>query len=217
MPDFTIILPFFLTAVAAYLIGSLSFSIIITRLLTNTDVREHGSGNAGATNVLRTAGKGPALLTFALDFLKCVVSIILALYFFGLFTGVGVDMMFIRFTGGLFCLLGHAFPLYFGFKGGKGVTTSAALVFMINWKCFLILLGVFFIVLLITKIVSLSSMIGISFFPAATLLIEYLDHAPAFYLAVNTFFALLIAGLVVLRHRKNIIRLKNGTESKIVQ
>jgi glycerol-3-phosphate acyltransferase PlsY len=210
-----IILPFLLSAAAAYLIGSVSFSIIITHIFEHTDVREHGSGNAGATNVLRTAGGVPAMLTFALDFLKCVAAIVLAMFLFRLLIHGPYNELFARFTGGVFCLLGHIFPLYFGFRGGKGVTTSAAIIVMINWKCFLVLFSVFLIVLLITKIVSLSSIVGIFSFPFATFAIEWQAGTEPAYLVLNTLLACFITGMVIFMHRANIRRLRCGTESRL--
>lgn len=222
MPSNSLILPFALSAVSGYLLGSISFSIIITWIFDHKDVRNFGSGNAGATNVMRAAGKVPALLTFVFDFLKCVAAIVLAMFFFTYFSGMPFElfssspgMMFARFAGGIFCLLGHIFPLYFQFRGGKGVTTSAAIIFMINPWCFLVLFSVFLIVLVISHIVSLSSIIGMSAFPLATLLIEIVTKAGTQYIILNTLCSLFITAIVVFMHRSNIKRLRAHTEPRL--
>lgn len=215
MPSIQIILPFLLIAVISYLLGSISFSIIFTRLFRRFDVREKGSGNAGATNVLRTAGKAPALLTFIFDFSKGIAAILLSLF---LFKKMGVsigDDSLIKFVAGLFCLLGHIFPVYFGFRGGKGVLTCAALIVLIDPRIFAIGISIFIIVLIITRIVSISSILGSLSFPVSTFVIHMADKSP--YTAADTFFAFLIAAIIVYMHRSNIKRLIRGEESKLGQ
>jgi glycerol-3-phosphate acyltransferase PlsY len=213
MPFSDILLPFLLTAVAAYIIGSISFSIIITRIFAKTDVREHGSGNAGTTNVLRTAGKLPAALTFLFDFLKCVAAIYFGLFLFQLFNPQNIDATVIKFVAGLFCLLGHIYPLYFGFRGGKGVVTTAALIFMISWQCFLIAISIFILMALLTRLVSLSTIVAASSLPVTMYIVMWLTKNE--YRIVNTFFALVMTIILIIMHRSNICRLLNGTEHKI--
>ena len=213
MPFSDILLPFLLTAVAAYIIGSISFSIIITRIFAKTDVREHGSGNAGTTNVLRTAGKLPAALTFLFDFLKCVAAIYFGLFLFQLFNPQNIDATVIKFVAGLFCLLGHIYPLYFGFRGGKGVVTTAALIFMISWQCFLIAISIFILMALLTRLVSLSTIVAASSLPVTMYIVMWLTKNE--YRIVNTFFALVMTIILIIMHRSNIRRLLNGTEHKI--
>lgn len=210
-----IILPFLLTALAAYLLGSISFSIVFTKLFQHTDVRKYGSGNAGATNVLRTAGKLPALLTLIFDFLKCVLSILIGIYIFSLYPVpfITPDNTIIRFIAGLSCILGHIYPLYFGFKGGKGVISSAALVLLIDWRLFVIGISVFIIMLAVTRIVSLSSITAVVSVPVATAVLQLIEHNSL--IIANTFFAVLFAILVIYKHRSNIKRLLNGTEPKL--
>jgi len=213
MPFSDILLPFLLTAVAAYIIGSISFSIIITRIFAKTDVREHGSGNAGTTNVLRTAGKLPAALTFLFDFLKCVAAIYFGLFLFQLFNPQNIDATVIKFVAGLFCLLGHIYPLYFGFRGGKGVVTTAALIFMISWQCFLIAISIFILMALLTRLVSLSTIVAASSLPVTMYVVMWLTKND--YMIVNTLFALVMTIILIIMHRSNIRRLLNGTEHKI--
>jgi glycerol-3-phosphate acyltransferase PlsY len=227
MPGPDILLPFLLTAVAAYIIGSVSFSIIFTKIFAKTDVRLHGSGNAGTTNVLRTAGKLPAALTFLGDFLKCVGAICVGLFIFrvfgdlntnisfisALFKSPNMEVLFIKFVAGLFCMTGHIFPLYFGFKGGKGVVTTSALVLMISWQVFLIGVGLFIVLLLITKIVSASVLIASISLPVATFVITLTTKSG--YVVPNTLLAAAMTMILFITHRANIKRLLSGSEPRI--
>jgi glycerol-3-phosphate acyltransferase PlsY len=213
LPLESLILPFALSAIGSYLLGSISFPIILTRLFKGSDIREHGSGNAGATNVLRTAGKLPAILAFAGDFVKCVASVFLALFIFNAMGASMANETFIRFTGAAFCVLGHMFPVYFGFKGGKGVTTMAAMALLISWQSFVIGMSVFGLCLLITRIVSLSSIAGIFTFMTTIAVLEAI--AKSDYIVVNTMYAVAISIIVLIKHRANIARLLRGTEPKL--
>lgn len=165
MPAADSVLPFLLTAVAAYLIGSVDFSIITTRLFARTDVRQHGSGNAGTTNVLRTAGKLPAALTFVGDFCKCVIAVLVGRFLFHFFGTTAMAPAYITGTAGIFCILGHIFPLFFGFRGGKGVATTAGLALMVDWRGFIVGMSLFVILVLVTRIVSLSALIAVGSMP----------------------------------------------------
>lgn len=224
------ILPSLIVAAAAYFLGSLSFSIIFTKLFDqNTDIRTLGSGNAGATNVLRSVGPKAALFTFIFDFAKGAVSVVIGRYvFLYVCTLVGApDILsnYGAYLGGVICVIGHIFPVYFGFKGGKGVLTSAAMIALIDWRVFVTVISIFIIMLLITRIVSLSSIIAACSFPVATFLINYfvdyrsglLPEGPLSftYVLVTTAIALLMAVILTVKHKANIERLKNGTEKKI--
>ena len=142
-----LILPLLLVAAAGYLLGSISFAIILTRVFAHEDVRSHGSGNAGATNVLRVAGKKASALTFLCDFLKCALSVAIgyyALHFICLANGI--DPVLARlgmYAAGFCCIIGHMYPLYFGFRGGKGVVTAAAMILLLDWRVFLICFAFF--------------------------------------------------------------------------
>ena len=225
------ILPGIVVAVVAYLLGSLSFSIILTRIFKNhADIRSYGSGNAGATNVLRSVGKKAAALTFLLDFLKCVVAVLVGKLVFGYFAGVygapDVVIQYGAFIAGFACLLGHVFPIYFGFRGGKGVVTSAAMMALIDWRVFLIVLLVFIITFAAQKIVSLGSVLGAAVYPVATFLVTFffdyrmqflsmVSDATLSYVIASTVFALLIGLTVIILHRANIKRLLAGEEKRI--
>ena len=195
-----------------YLLGSLNGAVIISRGIYKSDIREHGSGNAGTTNMLRTFGKGAALLTLLFDFAKGILACVLA--------GLLVKYCSARFsyfdgvcTGGLFAVFGHNWPIYFGFKGGKGVLTGFAVMLMISPYAALCALGVFIVIVAITRYVSLGSVLAAFSLPLFVLLFRLLEHKTAFSysLVVSIIFALLI----IVRHHTNIARLIKGTESKL--
>jgi glycerol-3-phosphate acyltransferase PlsY len=226
MSLFVLILPFILSALSAYLIGSISFSIIFTKLLLKTDVREHGSGNAGTTNVLRTAGKLPALLTLLFDFLKAVVAIEIARFLLKFFySNMSGNPQFLQlivtvsFVAGIFCILGHIYPLYFNFRGGKGALTAVALVALIDWRIFIVEILIFAIVVVISKYVSAGTVIAAIAYPIATLLllIFWSNNPNIGYALLDALFALFIAAIVIYKHTANIKRLLNGTELKLGQ
>ena len=185
-------------AAAAYLLGSLSFSIIVTRLLYHKDIRTFGSGNAGMTNVLRTFGKGAAALTIVGDIGKGILAVLLAKWAFGAFTAA--DPIYGAYIAAFCAVLGHVYPVYFGFKGGKAVSVATGTIIAIKPVLILPLLAVFFIVFLCSKMVSLASICCAAAYPAVTFLYFH--------------FVAVIGGLVIWLHRSNIQRIKNGTEYK---
>lgn len=207
------VLPFLLSAAAAYLLGSVSCSYLMTRLFTGADVRRHGSRNAGATNVLRIAGKLPAILAFLGDFLKCVASIAAAILLSRAFHASPLGADIIKYAAGIFCVLGHIFPLFFGFKGGKGVTTAAALMLMLDWRVFIIGISLFVLLVLLTRIVSLSSICAVFSVAALTLVFGLIDRSP--YILPNTLLVAAMAAIVIGKHAPNIQRLRSGTEKHI--
>nr|WP_317413284.1 glycerol-3-phosphate 1-O-acyltransferase PlsY [uncultured Solibaculum sp.] len=213
-----------LTAAVAYLLGSLSFAFIIVRLKTGKDIRTMGSGNAGTTNVLRNAGKLPALLTLVGDAGKAVLAVFAGRWIFtALGSASSSDVSLLIFGGyiaGVFCLLGHLFPLYFGFKGGKGVATTAGMLLVIDWRVLVFGLSIFIIVVLITRIVSLSSIIAGCSFPVASFVFSYFfDYRAGLYpldtVIVSTVMSVLIAAIMVYMHKENMKRLRNHTEKRI--
>lgn len=195
---------FVIIAIAGYLFGSVSFAVVIGKLMYNTDVREQGSKNAGATNVLRTLGKKAAALVTLGDVLKGVIAFIVGSWL-GSFAG---DRELAAVICGFSAVLGHNYPVFFKFKGGKGVLTSLALTIMLDWRAAIIGLVVFAIVVIITRYVSLGSLLG-TVADAATICILHSDK-PIFYIT-----AILAAALIFVKHRANIKRLLNKTESKI--
>lgn len=194
-----------LVAVAGYLLGSINTSLVVGRF-HGVDVRKHGSGNAGATNTLRTLGKKAALMVTLGDILKGIVACIIGMFVIGDVENVGnLGVM----LGGLTAILGHNWPVFFGFKGGKGVLTSLAVVMMMDWRIGLLLLGVFAVIVALTRYVSLGSILAAALFPVVSAI-------PVFgKTVVFIIFAAFLALLVVLRHRANIERIFSGTESKL--
>ncbi len=186
-----------LAALIGYLLGSLNSSLIVGRLY-KVDVRKHGSGNAGTTNTLRTLGKKAALFVLLGDLIKGILAY-LAGY---LICGNELGGMF----GGTAAILGHVWPVFFGFKGGKGVLTSLAVLLLIDWPIALVLLGVFIGIVIITKYVSLGSIVAAVLFPLIAVILGR---------GIETIlFSAIIAVLLVMKHRANIKRLMSGTESK---
>jgi len=200
---------YLLVAIISYLIGSISFSVIFTKKLAGFDVREKGSKNAGSTNVLRTAGKGIAALTLVCDILKGVVAVLIAL-------GIGkIDkfehMEYLVQVAGIMVVLGHTFPVFFKFKGGKGVATSLGLILLMNWQIGLICLVFALVLILLTRMVSLGSVSAAILFPVLTMFITENYIVPGYY----RIFGILLGLFVCFNHRTNIKRLLTGTESKI--
>lgn len=181
----------------SYLLGSVSISILLTRTLYHDDVRSHGSGNAGATNVARVYGWGIGLVTFAGDFAKGLLSMLFGLWLLG---SPGVTI------AGMACLLGHCFPLYFQFKGGKAVSVGAAVALMIDWRLFLLILALFAAVALTTRLVSLASI-------SAAVALSILT--PLFFGSLwHTILAVFTAVLLLFMHRSNLYRLIHGQEPR---
>lgn len=197
-----------LAAAAAYLLGSISFAVIVSRCLYHQDVRQFGSGNAGMTNILRTYGKKAAALTLAGDFLKGVVAVLAGRLIFAAF---GVSLFDGAYVAGLFALLGHLYPVYFGFRGGKGILTSIGIIAVINPIVFAGLLVLGLPLIFITRIVSVGSIAGAVSFPFLTLLVDYFTGGISW---LDFFFSMVIALLVIWMHRANIKRLLNGTENR---
>lgn len=186
-----------LAAIAGYLLGSLNTSLIVGKFYS-VDVRKHGSGNAGMTNTLRTLGKKAALLVILGDVLKGILAYIAGYYIYGGQLG--------GLVGGTACIFGHIWPVFFGFKGGKGVLTAFAVLLMFDWPIALGLLLVFIIILLLTRYVSLGSVTAALLFPITAALLGR-D-------AQTLVFSGIIAVLIIIKHNTNIKRLLDGTESR---
>ena len=197
-----------LLVIVAYLLGSVPTSVWIGRAFFDLDIREHGSGNAGTTNTFRIMGSKAGIVVFIIDVLKgwLAVNLIQISDFYVPQTGdfINVQLMF-----GLAALIGHIFPVYVGFKGGKGVATLFGIVLAIHPYAALISLGIFAIALIITGYVSLSSMIGGIAFP---ILIIVVYNVTAMSLII---FSLVISVLLLFTHQKNIERLISKQESRI--
>ncbi len=208
MAVFLMILSILLASFLAYLIGSINFAIIVTRLFAKKDIRKFGSGNAGMTNVLRTLGKGPAALVTIGDFSKGILAALLGHLLIRFLTG---DVPYYAdYFISLSVMLGHCFPVFYGFKGGKGILVSAGVICACDWRAFLIIFAVFLIVVIIKRIVSISSICAAAAYPVATLVLDLIDKAP--HLWTDLLSAVLLAGIVIFMHRSNIKRLMDGTE-----
>lgn len=219
-----------LIMIISYLLGSLSFSIISTKILSNNlDIRNVGSGNAGLTNVLRSAGKLPAAITFLGDFLKGIIAIKLTYFVLKNSKFMGIKnfeiIYYIACISGLFCLIGHLYPCFFNFKGGKGVLTSSAIILMINWRVFVCIVLIFIIVLIIFKIVSLASISASILLPLANFVVLFftdynLDNKCDIsfnFIVISSLLFSIYSLIVVYAHRTNISRILLGTERKIGQ
>jgi glycerol-3-phosphate acyltransferase PlsY len=200
--------------VAAYLIGSCNSAIIVVKLLKNEDIRNFGSKNAGLTNVLRCFGKGPALVTLLADLFKgfFTVFIIKAVVKAAGYTG---DIMTIGYIAGLLVMFGHIFPVWYGFKGGKGVLVTATVLLAIDPPTFAIVIPVFIIMLVITKYVSVSSITAAVAYPIVTFVMQnYIKHLETNTVLIHTGLVCISTVLIVYMHRANIRRLMDGTENK---
>lgn len=189
---------YLLIAVLGYLFGSLSISVFISKYILRDDVRQHGSGNAGATNVARVFGMKAGLITLGGDMLKTAAAGLL-----GLLTAGSAGLA----VGCAGCLIGHSWPVFFRFRGGKGVSVSACIALLLDWRMFLIVLAVFMLVFLLSRRVSLCSMIASVCFPP----VYWLLHpglSAAFWLCV------MVPVLIIFLHRENIVRLIHGKEPK---
>ena len=185
--------------VVSYLAGSVNFSIVFSKLLLKQDIRTKGSGNAGFTNTLRNYGKVYGAAVFLCDILK-TVAVILAARFI-------LKERVAEYCAAVGVILGHNFPVFFGFKGGKGVATAGGMVFMIDWRIALILLAIFIITVAVTKYVSLGSIIMAVLYPV--LIFVFYKSLPL------TVISAVFTIIVVVAHRENIKKLINHTESKI--
>jgi len=210
---FKVIIAILITIVFSYLIGSLNSSITVVRLWKKVDIREFGSKNAGLTNTHRVFGKGPALATLLSDLAKGVIAVLVCRWIVSLF-GIFDDTLFIGYIAGISAMLGHIFPLYYGFKGGKGVLMAATTLLAIDPLTFCIVIPFFALILYITRYVSISSILAAIAYPVTTLITQLLrGYDTAF---IDAGFALFIGVMIIYMHRSNIQRLRNGTENKFV-
>ncbi|MBE7052530.1 MAG: glycerol-3-phosphate 1-O-acyltransferase PlsY [Ruminococcaceae bacterium] len=195
-----------LSAIIAYLLGSINTSILVSRIFGNTDIRQHGSGNAGATNTLRVLGKKAAVMVVIGDGLKGVLAILFARYLTHILSGSEIS----EYAAAVCVALGHIFPVFFGFKGGKGIMTSIAVIFTLSPAIGGILVAVFAVVVLCFNYISLASCVASLCFPPLVYLFERGNSA---FLVC----AIIISFLAIIKHRTNIVRLFKGTESKFIK
>lgn len=202
---------YILMAVIAYAIGSVNFSIILSKKIAGFDVREKGSGNAGTTNMLRSVGKGAAALTLVLDILKGIVAILIAKYLIGNIVEE-INVAILVQIAGFFVVLGHTFPMFFGFKGGKGVATALGVLLMSNPLIGVICLVFALAVMALTRMVSLGSIMAAVLFPVLTIFITENYIANGYNYII---FGIAMAVLVIFNHRSNLKRIYNGTENRL--
>ena len=193
-----------LTLLVSYLLGCFNGSVVTSHFIIRDDVRKHGSGNAGLTNFYRTYGAKYALIVILCDMGKTLLSCLIGGYLMLCTNGcwtLGVLL------GGLGCELGHMFPAYYGLKGGKGILSGAVLVWMLDWRIALVSWSLFLLLWLLTRYVSLGSVVGTASMPFTAFFV--FDHDP-----LLTALCALVAALVIYCHRENIRRLLKGTEHK---
>ena len=194
-----LILGHILCFVIPYLLGSINFAVLISKIKFKDDIRNYGSGNAGMTNMLRTYGKTAGIMTFLGDALKAFVAVFIGMLFLGE-TGT--------YLAGLGVIIGHVYPVYYKFKGGKGVVTAIITVLFIQPKIALMVIAIFVLVVAFTKMISLGSVLGAAFYP---MLVYVFSPEPDF----KVLYAFVIGVFIVWLHRANIKRIYEGKENKI--
>ncbi|MDI1283195.1 MAG: glycerol-3-phosphate 1-O-acyltransferase PlsY [Reyranella sp.] len=202
------ILKILATLAAGYLLGSLNTAVIVGKIY-GKDITLHGSKSAGLTNTLRVLGKTAAAFVLVGDILKGIVACLIGLHL-GVYlqSGEATDCVSLL-AAGAGAVLGHNWPVYFGFKGGKGALTAAAVMFMINWVMALISLGFFVMIVALTRYVSLGTI-------SAAIIFVAISFLPVFGNTIYFhIFASLIAVVIIIKHRENIKRLLSGTENKL--
>lgn len=198
-------------AIIAYAIGSINFSVIFSRKFAGFDVREKGSGNAGTTNMLRSVGKKAALITLVCDILKGIVAILIA-YILGKIVKEVNGAILVQIAA-VAVVIGHTFPIFFEFRGGKGVATSLGILLLINWQIGLICLIFALVVMALTRMVSVGSTLSAILYP----ILVICGVGTEYYIVGGNYiiFSVLLALIVVFNHRANIKRIVSGQESKL--
>ena len=216
--EWQVTLVYLISAIAviavSYLLGSVNSAIIISKTFYNDDIRKHGSGNAGLTNVNRTYGLKAAGLTLLGDMLKSLLSVLFAALLFGFHYIDGISISEFCYVAGLFAVLGHVFPIYYGFKGGKGVLSTATVALVLAPIPFVILFALFIGIVAISKYVSLGSVCVATLFPVIVngYIKVFLGGMPNGILSLST---IILAILVVWCHRENLKRISDRTERKL--
>lgn len=205
------------SGILGYLLGSINSAIISVRILKHEDVRQFGSGNAGLTNTLRCFGKTCAILTLFGDLAKGVVAVALSNVIANALTAHTIDGFLVGCFAGIGAVLGHVFPLYYQFKGGKGVLVGSSIFLALDWRMFLILIGIFAAVLAVSKYVSLGSIVAASCAPVVTFVLQWFVDSSQWQLSdvlIHMSLICFIAAVIIIGHHENIERLKNGNERK---
>ena len=206
---------YIIIAIISYLIGSVNFSVILSKKIAGFDVREKGSGNAGSTNMLRSVGKGAAALTLICDILKGVVAIGIAILIGNMAQDSNKELLLQ--IAGIMVIVGHTYPVFFGFKGGKGVATSLGVLLLSNWQIGLICLVFALVMMALTRMVSLGSCTAAVLFPVLTLFINQHYTVLTEGKSGNVYFiySVILAAIVLFNHRENIKRIYDGTENRL--
>ena len=201
-----------IVALTSYLFGSISFATFFSKKLKGIDPKEHGSKNPGTTNVLRTAGVLPAILTLVFDILKGAIPVLLAV-FLANWTGMTGGFLLPQIAA-VSVILGHMFSIYYKFVGGKGIATGLGVILVLNWEIALIVLIFALLIMALSKYVSLGSISGVLLYFVLSMFLtnSNIISGPTISFVIT---ALIIASLVIFKHRENIKRLKNGEENKI--
>lgn len=210
-----LIIKYLCIAVISYLLGAIPFGLIISSRVAHVDIREHGSGNIGATNVFRILGSRLGLLTGLLDLAKAALSVLLAAFIIGnepfMLAGQDIHEQFAQVLAAVSVMVGHNWSVYIRFKGGKGVACFIGSLLVINWAVALIGLAAGIIVALTTRYVSLGSMLAAAFVLLALTAMALLGMSSPVYIA----YGVLAAGMIIFQHRSNIARLRSGSELKL--
>lgn len=208
---------FALLIVVSYLIGSINASIVMSKI-RGEDIRNYGSGNAGATNMLRTYGKKMAVMALVLDAAKGILAVGIGMIVEFVLNNMGISNTFThasKYICALFVVVGHNYPVFFGFKGGKGIATSGAVMFMMDWRIGIIVAVVALAVMAISRIVSLGSLVGaLTYVVGPVVFTFFIDKTTNWWFITVS---IILALLATYRHRSNIVRIINGTESKLGQ
>lgn len=218
-------LPIVFVAIGSYLIGGINASILVTKAFNpGHDIRDVGSGNAGFTNVLRTQGIKMGVITFVIDFLKGIAAVWFSEIIFSIFRVnlIGNNFpieIFLKYLTCLMCVIGHMFPCFFDFKGGKSILVTWSSMLLIDWRIFVILISVFLITLIFTKIVSLSSIFAAVILPVAAFVcnyfVDYKRTGNILVVWIPLLFCVIISSVVIIKHRGNIMRIVKGEEKRL--
>ncbi len=203
----------FAAAAVSYLLGSINSAIIVSKTMFKEDVRSHGSGNAGLTNMLRTYGKGAAALTLIGDMAKTALAVLFTALIFGFSYKNGISLSGYCYLAGLCAVLGHVYPIFYGFKGGKGVLVTAAMALILCPAIFGVLIALFVVIVAISGFVSLGSIIVAALFPICVCLYSHFLCGEISILAAVC--SLFLAVFIIWCHRSNIKRLLAGNEKKL--
>lgn len=210
-----LIVKYLIIVIIAYLLGAIPFGLMISRRVAHVDIREHGSGNIGATNVFRTLGARLGLITAMLDMSKAALAVLLAMFIIGnevlVAGGQDIHVQLAQILAAISAMAGHNWSVYIKFKGGKGVACFIGGLLVINWVAALIGIAAGIIIALATRYVSLASMLAAICVLLTLIALALLAVSAPVYIA----YGLLAAGLIVFQHRSNIMRLQSGTELKL--